>query len=121
MKQIILIVLGVLALVLGGVGIFLPVWPTTPFVLCAAGCFGASSPKLYRKLASTQYFGEYIQNYKSKTGISSKTRWTGIVFLWLMLGISSLIFRTWYIWIILGVVGIAVTVHILMIRRKKQD
>lgn len=120
MKQLILTGLGALALVMGGIGLFLPIWPTTPFVLCAAGCFGASSPKLYRRLESTRYFGEYIRNYKNKTGISARARWTGIAFLWATLGISALIFQTLHLAIILAVVGVAVTVHILTIRRQRQ-
>ncbi|MGI6004659.1 MAG: YbaN family protein [Christensenellales bacterium] len=119
MKRIVLLVLGFLALVLGGIGIFLPVLPTTPFVLCAAGCFAASSPALYEKLLRTRYFGEYIRNYKEKTGISARTRWTGIIFLWLMLGISAVLVQKTHVWIILGVVGVCVSIHILTIRRKR--
>lgn len=116
-KKVILIIVGSTTLVIGGIGVVLPILPTTPFVLCAAGCFSASSPKLYYKLKDTKYFGEYINNYKEKTGISNKARYTGVVFLWVTLIISALIFRHVHVWIILGIVGVAVTIHIMTIRR----
>lgn len=119
MKQILLIGLGFLALVLGGIGIFLPIWPTTPFVLCAAGCFGASSPKLYRRLEGTRYFGEYIRNYRDKTGISSRARIGGLAFLWVTLGISAVVIAKPIMWLVLGIVGIAVSIHILCLRGQK--
>jgi uncharacterized membrane protein YbaN (DUF454 family) len=117
MKNILLIVLGGAALALGMVGVFLPILPTTPFVMIAAGCFSASSPKLYKKLANTKYFGEYVRSYREKTGISKRARIVGITFLWATLIISSVLVRRPTVWLILGIVGIAVTVHILTIRR----
>lgn len=120
MKQVILIVAGFFALVFGGIGIFLPILPTTPFVLCAAGCFAASSPRLYRKLENTKYFGEYIRYYRDRTGISNRARWTAVIFLWASLIISALVFRSsGYVLVILAVVGTAVSIHILTIRRKE--
>jgi uncharacterized membrane protein YbaN (DUF454 family) len=111
--------MGFIALGLGAVGIFLPILPTTPFVICAAGCFSVANPALYRKLSNSRYFGEYIKNYREKTGVSRSARISGLVFLWLMLAISALIFRRPLVWAILGTVGVAVSIHILTIRRKK--
>jgi uncharacterized membrane protein YbaN (DUF454 family) len=116
-KKIVLTVLGFAALVLGGIGIFVPILPTTPFVLCAAGCFSAANPRIYRRLESSRYFGEYIKNYRLKTGISKQARIKGLLFLWITLGISAAIFRHPHVWIILGIVGIGVSIHILTIRR----
>ena len=120
LRKILLIVIGFLALGLGAVGVALPVLPTTPFVLCAAGCFAASSPSLYSRLENTRYFGEYVQNYRDKKGISEKARWMGIVFLWTTLIVSAVVFQSPMTWVILGIVGICVTVHILLIRKKKR-
>lgn len=119
MKRVLLISAGGFALALGVIGILLPVLPTTPFVICAAGCFSASSPRLYAKLANIQYFGEYIQSYCQNTGISKRARWMGIGFLWLMLGISAIFIRAVYVQLVLLCVGIAVNIHILTIKRKK--
>ncbi|MDR0916666.1 MAG: YbaN family protein [Oscillospiraceae bacterium] len=119
MKKILLLIAGFLLLAVGGIGIFLPILPTTPFVMLAAGCFGASSPKLAEKLENTKIFGEYVRNYRNKTGISNKSRYTGIVCLWAVLIISGAVVRRPKMLIVLAVVGVAVTIHILLLRKSE--
>ncbi len=119
MKRILFNILGFAALICGAAGIALPVLPTTPFVLCAAGCFSAANPAMYRFLSDSKYFGEYIRNYKERTGISNAARVRGIVFLWTSLVISGVLVRRPAVLLILLLVGAAVTVHILMIRREE--
>lgn len=119
MKGLLLHVLGFAALLAGAIGLVLPVLPTVPFVLCAAGCFGAANPAIYRKLSKSKYFGEYIRNYRERTGISAAVRVRSIVFLWLSLSVSCAAIKNPSVRIILAIVGIAVCVHILMIKRKR--
>ncbi|MDR1558562.1 MAG: YbaN family protein [Clostridiales bacterium] len=117
LKRVFLITAGLLSLSAGAVGIALPILPTTPFVILAAACFGMSSPRLYHWLANTKYFGEYIRHYREKSVISAQARRTGIAALWLMLSISAIVFRRPLVWLILGLVGVSVTAHILLIGR----
>jgi uncharacterized membrane protein YbaN (DUF454 family) len=119
MKRVALNIIGFITLGLGAIGILLPVLPTTPFVLCAAACFSVANPALYKKLASSRYFGEYIRNYREKTGVSRSARAAGLIFLWSTLAISALIFRRPLLWAILGTVGVLVSIHILTIRRRR--
>ncbi|MDR3205779.1 MAG: YbaN family protein [Candidatus Methanoplasma sp.] len=118
-RNALLTAIGIAALAVGGIGVFLPILPTTPFVLLAAACFASSSPRLYAKLEGTRYFGEYLRNYRDGTGISPKARWTGVAFLWITLTASALVFRHLHLWIVLAIVGVCVTAHILTIRRTK--
>jgi uncharacterized membrane protein YbaN (DUF454 family) len=120
MKKLLLSIAGFAALGLGGIGIFLPVLPTTPFVLCAAGCFSAANPALYRKLANSRYFGEYIRNYREKTGVSHTAKLRALIFLWLTLSVSAAVFRRPLVWAILALVGAAVSAHIALLRKKKE-
>ena len=120
-KRPLLLLLGSLSLLAGGLGAFLPLLPTTPFVILAAGCYGAASPQLYQRLAGTRFFGEYIRNYREKTGISHKNRWAGIIALWLMLGLSIFVSATPGVSIFLLVVGVCVTAHLLLLKGKRPD
>jgi uncharacterized membrane protein YbaN (DUF454 family) len=117
MKKILLLAAGFIMLGLGAIGAFIPVFPTTPFVIVAAGCFSASSPKLYQKLQNSPFFGEYISGIREKKPISTKARVQGITVLWVMLIVSALIVRRPLVCIILAVVGVSVTIHLLTIRR----
>ncbi len=62
-KRYVLIISGSLAVVLGVVGIFIPVLPTTPFFLLAVYCYLRSSKKLYLWIIHHKVFGTYIYNY----------------------------------------------------------
>ena len=56
----VLVACGTVAVVLGFIGIFLPVMPTTPFLLVAAACYARSSERFYRWLLTNRWFGKYI-------------------------------------------------------------
>jgi uncharacterized membrane protein YbaN (DUF454 family) len=107
---------GFLALGLGGLGIFLPVLPTTPFVLLASFCFGAVNPALCRALEKNRFFGSYIRNYRNKTGISTRARIGGLLFLWTGLGVSALLVDNLHVRIFLALVGVVVGLHIILIK-----
>lgn len=59
-----LLVLGLLFMALGTVGAFLPVLPTTPFLLLALACFQRSSPTFYRRLLRNRLFGSYVTQWE---------------------------------------------------------
>ena len=64
LKKNLLIAAGTLCVVLGVIGMFIPVLPTTPFLLLAAVCYGRSSKRFYHWLLTNRWFGEYIRNYR---------------------------------------------------------
>ena len=103
-------------LAFGVVGLFLPVWPTTPFVLVASICF-ASNPALHARIMKIPFVGEYIRNYKERKGISKKTMVVSLIFLWAMLTLSALYIGRPSIMILLAIIGMAVTIHIVYVSR----
>lgn len=64
MQRILLLSLGWLAIVLGTLGIVLPLLPTTPFVLLAAWCFARSSPRFHHWLLWRSPFGRYLRHWQ---------------------------------------------------------
>ncbi len=74
MKKITILLLGHLFLVLGIIGAFLPVMPTTPFLLLAAYCYSKSSDKLHNWILNHKYFGPSIRNWHEHGMISKKAK-----------------------------------------------
>jgi uncharacterized protein len=101
---------GFIALILGVVGIVLPVLPTTPFVLLAAACFARSSKNFHDKLLTNRVTGPIIREWMEHRSIPRKVkRW---VYLLLMLSLGSSVLMMSSVWhqgmlVLLGVILIA--------------
>ncbi len=117
-KAIIFTIVGVIALGLGIVGVAVPVMPTTPFVIVSVICFTAGNKKLAVKLEQSRFFGEFIQNYRKKTGITRRAKLISLAVLWAGLTISIIITHTVLVCVILSIVGTCVSAHILKIKTK---
>ena len=118
LKIILLTALGFIFLGLGVIGLLLPVWPTTPFVLVSVACF-SSSPQIKAQILKISYFREHIENYEFRNGLSRKTVWLSVVWLWGMLVISMVLIRSLWIALFLFLVGTSVTIHILYMSKAK--
>lgn len=110
----ILAFLGSLSLVLGVLGIFLPVLPTTPFLLLAAALYVRSSARLYDWLMSHRHLGPYIKNFRENKAIPLRVKVVSVSLVWATLLYCAL-FVAWVWWMRLLFIAIAtcVTVHIL--------
>jgi hypothetical protein len=103
--------------VLGIIGIFIPILPTTPFLLLTAACYARGSKKLYNWLINNRIIGEYIKNYREGKGIPITIKLITIILLWVTIGLSILIFISNYlIQILLLIIAFLVTTHIIMIK-----
>jgi uncharacterized membrane protein YbaN (DUF454 family) len=112
-----LIAAGTLSLVLGIVGVFLPVLPTTPFLLLAAACYARGSTSFYNWLMNNRLFGTYIRNYREGRGLPPRIKAILIVLLWVTIGYSAA-FAVHVLWarVVLILIAVGVTAHILYIR-----
>lgn len=118
MKRRVLFIGGWLLLALGAVGALIPVLPTTPFVLGAAGCFSCASPRLYGVLLRSRLFGPYIENYRTRQGVPMAAKIRGIVLLWPLLIVSMVSMRKPWMTVLLLAVGCAVTLHLLLLKTR---
>ena len=115
-----LVILGTCFLGLGIVGVFLPLLPTTPFLLLAAACYARGSKRFYDWLLNNRWFGSYIKNYREGRGISLKLKIVTLALLW-----GTIIYSAFFVvdelyWrIILLVIAVGVTIHILKTRTLK--
>jgi uncharacterized membrane protein YbaN (DUF454 family) len=113
LAQILLITIGTISVALGIMGIFLPLLPTTPFLLLAASCYIKASETMYNYLINNRFLGEYIKNYREKKGITIKSKIIAISMLW-----STIVFTIFllqsslYIRMLLIFIATAVTWHI---------
>ncbi|MFV0466611.1 MAG: YbaN family protein [Lachnospiraceae bacterium] len=120
-KKYILIVIGSISVFLGFIGIFLPVLPTTPFLLLAAYCFLRSSKKLYDWLINHKVLGVFIHSYLTYKAIPKKTKIGALIFLWGTLILSMLLMDSLHLRIFLILVGIGVSIHLLRLRTMSKE
>jgi len=121
LKRQLLIITGTICVAIGVIGIFIPILPTTPFLLLAAACYLRSSQRFYNWLMNNRWFGTYIRNYIEGRGIPVKVKLFTIVLLWVAISISIWLAANWIVTVILLIIAIGVTLHIVFIRAKKKS
>ena len=119
--QILLITTGTFFVGVGIVGIFVPILPTTPFLLISAALYARSSKRFYNWLVNNKIFGRFIKNYREGKGIPLRLKIITITLLWITIGCSA-IFAVDILWvrIMLVIIAAGVTVHVIGIRPKKK-
>lgn len=110
-----LAVLGGLCLALGAVGIFVPLLPTTPFLLLAAALWTRSSPRLHGWLLAHGRLGAYIRDFREKRAIPLHAKIVSVTLLWISMFycIAAVVDRWWWAQAALLAVAVGVTWHIL--------
>ena len=85
-------IFGVLFLLIGAVGVALPLLPTTPFVLAAAACFARSSPRMHAWLLASRVFGPVVSNWENKKCIPLRAKLLALTMMTAVGGTSILFF-----------------------------
>ena len=117
LRKGLLMAAGIIAVGLGTIGVFLPLLPTTPFLLLAAACFIRSSDRLYTWLIHHRWFGSYIRHYREHRAITRRAKVVTLVMLWSVIGYSALAVATvWWLRVVLGVIAAGVTLHLLHLK-----
>lgn len=108
-----LLCVGWLAIALGVIGIFLPLLPTTPFLLLAAACFARSSERFHGWLLNHKYLGAYIHLYLDGKGIPFRAKVYIILVLWITMGFSIYFVPLLAVKILLAAIGCGVTIYLI--------
>lgn len=113
------VAIGSISLVLGVIGIFLPILPTTPFLLLSAALFFRGSPRLYTWLLEHKYLGPYIRSFREDRAIPLRAKIISVSLLWIT-AIHCMLFLFPYWWLkgIMAVVTIGVTIYILSFKTR---
>lgn len=109
-----LIVAGTLCVVLGVLGIFLPLLPTTVFLLMAAACYARSSERFYQKLITNRFLGGYIRNHREGRGMRVRDKIVTVAVLWIGIG-ATMIWTVEALWLhfLLLAIALGVTIHVV--------
>ena len=119
-KRWLLIGAGTLSTGLGIIGVFVPVLPTTPFLLLAAACYMRSSERFYQWLIDNRIFGTYVRNYIEGRGMPIKIKISTILLLWLTIGVTvAFAVENIVVRIVLICIAIGVTAHVALIKKRK--
>ena len=80
--------LGVFAVALGIIGVFVPGLPTTEFIIAASYLFARSSPRLEGWLEGNRWFGPMLRRFRETRGMPRKAKALALAWLWSGLGMS---------------------------------
>jgi uncharacterized protein len=114
-RKILLIFLGTVFVGLGILGMFLPLVPTTVFLLLAAYCYSHSSERFHTWLLTNRWCGNYIKNYQEGRGMTAAHKVKAILVLWASIGFS-IWFVSGKLWLTLLLLAIATGVSIHLLR-----
>jgi uncharacterized protein len=111
--KIVLNLIGIIAVALGVLGIFLPLLPTTPFLLLASACFARGSTRLHNWLRTNPVFGKYLRDYEDGRGLPLRGKVVILLLMWASLGYSMVKTGKPVLIAMLALIGAGVTVFLL--------
>jgi uncharacterized membrane protein YbaN (DUF454 family) len=114
------LVLGHLCVALGVIGVFLPVMPTTVFLLGAAACYARASAAFYNRLLNNRVFGPIIADWRHYRAMTWKAKAYAIGFVWVGIGISVVLVPMVWLRVVLLGVAVAVTGFLLRIKTRER-
>ena len=118
--RVALVVAGTGFVGLGILGAFLPVLPTTPFMLLAAACYARASTRFYNGLLNNRAFGPTIREWRRYRSIPYRTKWTAIGLMAVTLT-ASIVFAVENVWLQAALAAFGVLLAVWMVRISSRD
>jgi uncharacterized membrane protein YbaN (DUF454 family) len=104
--------MGFVSLALGIIGVFLPILPTTPFIILAAWCFVRSSERAHAWLYRQPLFGTALKNWDQKKAIARPAKLLAISMILVSIAVMWWRIANPYVTVSLSIVMVAVIVFI---------
>lgn len=121
-RKAILIFFGTVFVGLGVLGMFLPLVPTTVFLLLAAYCYSRSSERFHNWLLNNRWCGKYIKDYQEGRGMTATHKFRAILLLWASIGFSIwMVGGRFWLALLLAAIAVGVTAHVLWIKTYRPD
>jgi uncharacterized protein len=114
------ILLGTIFLVLGIIGVFLPLLPTTPFLLLTSFFYTRGSDRINKWFRSTTFYHEYVKGFR-KGELTKKQKIKIIITCYICLAISAILVDHPFTRIILGCIAIGQAISMFLIKSKKEN
>ena len=90
-RQYLFITIGFIFVLLGILGVFLPVLPTTPFLIVAVACFAKNSPRFHQMLLNNKWVGEDLRRWEEEKAVMRATKKKATPVIILTFGISIML------------------------------
>ncbi|HEP1823087.1 TPA: YbaN family protein [Streptococcus suis] len=119
MQRIFYLVFGFVSLMVGIIGIVLPIVPTTPLLLLAGFCFARSSKRFEKWLRNTKIYQFYVADYVETKSISRKRKKQIIWQIYLLMAISIWLAPILLVKIGLGLLTIFITYYLFWVIPEK--
>lgn len=111
-----LFVAGSLCVGLAVLGVFLPLMPTTIFLILASFCYANSSRRAHRWLLGNRLFGIYLRSYHEHRAIPRRAKILAIAMLWAGITVSGWVIGVLWVDLVLAVVGVGVTLYLVRLK-----
>ena len=121
MSRAVFVGLGTFFLAVGIVGIFVPLLPTTPFLLLASACYFRGSERLHRWLLGHGRLGAYIRAYEEGRGIPLRGKVLALTMMWSSIGYGLYRFQWPLVQAALLAIAVGVTVYLLRLPTLRRD
>ncbi len=104
LTRLILLILGTLSLGLAVVGIFLPLLPTTPFLLAAVFCYARSSARLHEWVISRPFIAGRLEELTVRHGLTAKSKRMILAAAFAMMAGAAALINRPVMYLVLGVI-----------------
>src|SRR5690554_4914237 len=119
--KILFILLGIIFMIIGMVGILVPVLPTTPFVILASVCFVRGSEKFDRWFKGTKIYKDYAEDFIKERAMTLKRKIKLMIISDLMLAFPLIILDSIYIKLFIVLVIISKYYYFFGVIKTKEE